>query len=76
VFGVNALVSEEQLNEYRLSGQLVRVVRDNIEKNDVLGIVVAWDDESVMIRKRTRRVVKLSRKYEYIDATQERPIIG
>lgn len=70
------MVSTEQLNEYRLSGQQVRVVRDNIEQNDVVGIVVAWDDESVMIRKRTRRVVKLSRKYVYIDADAERPVIG
>lgn len=69
------MISEEQLNAYRLSGQQVRVVRDNIEKNDVIGIVVAWDDESVMIRKRTRRVVKLSRKYEYIDINAERPTI-
>lgn len=69
------LISEEQLNEFRLSGQQVRVVRDNMEQNDVIGIVVAWDDESVMIRKRTRRVVKLSRKYIYIDATLERPVI-
>lgn len=70
------MVTEEQLNAFRLSGQLVRVVRDNMEQNDVLGIVVAWDDETVMIRKRTRRVVKLSRKYKYIDATLERPTIG
>ena len=70
------MVSNEQLNEFRLSGQQVRVVRDNMEQNDVLGIVVAWDDESVMIRKRTRRVVKLSRKYVYIDASEQRPVIG
>lgn len=67
------MVTEEQLDAFRRSGELVRVVRDNMENNDVKGIVVAWDDESVMIRKPSKRVVKLSRTYKYIAANQERP---
>lgn len=66
------MVSEEQLDEYRQSGETVRVIRDELEMNDVLGIVVAWDDESVLVRKRSRRVVKLSRSYRYIPISEER----
>lgn len=72
------MISEEQLDEYRLSGETVRVVRDEIESNDVKGIVVAWDDSSVMIRKPSRRVVKLSRGYLYQPVSEERrsPLAG
>ncbi|MCR2803778.1 hypothetical protein [Paenibacillus soyae] len=66
------MVSEEQLDAFRLSGETVRVVRDEMEINDVLGIVVAWDETSVVIRKPSRRVVKLSREYRYMPATDER----
>jgi len=66
------MVSEEQLDRFRLSGETVRVVRDEIESNDVLGIVVAWDEETVVIRKASRRVVKLSRAYRYMAATEQR----
>lgn len=67
------LISEEQLNQYRLSGEKVRVVRDELEMNDVIGIVVAWDDSSVVVRRPNRRVVKLSRIYSIALATEERP---
>lgn len=66
------MVSEEQLDAFRLSGETVRVVRDEMEINDVLGIIVAWDDSSVVIRKPSRRVVKLSREYRFIPAAEER----
>lgn len=66
------MVSEEQLEAYRQSGESVRVVRDEIEANDVLGIVVAWDETTVLVRKRSRRVVKLSRSYRYIPISEER----
>lgn len=66
------MVSEEQLDAFRVSGETVRVVRDEIEANDVLGIVVAWDESSVVIRKPSRRVVKLSRSYRYIPASEDR----
>lgn len=69
------MVSEQQLDAFRQSGELVRVVRDNLESNDVQGIVVAWDNEIVMLRKRSKRVVKLSRTYTYIAASEERPNI-
>ncbi|GIO30219.1 MULTISPECIES: hypothetical protein [Paenibacillus] len=59
------MITDEQLNHYRLSGEMVRVVRDGIEDNDVKGIVVAWDDEHVLIRRRNRKVVKLDRNYIY-----------
>lgn len=59
------MISDERLNELRLSGDRVRVVRDDLESNDVTGIVVAWDPEHVIIRRRNRRVVKLDRSYSY-----------
>ncbi|WP_219837853.1 hypothetical protein [Paenibacillus sp. R14(2021)] len=66
------MITEQQLDQYRIEGTPVRVVRDNIESNDVLGIVVAWDADSVVIRKRSRRVVKLSRSYIYEPVTAPR----
>ena len=66
------MISEEQLDRYRVEGTQLRVVRDNIEINDVLGIVVAWDADSVVIRKRSRKVVKLSRSYIYEPVTSPR----
>lgn len=59
------MISDEELNALRLSGEKVRVVRDELESNDVKGIVVAWDDEQVLIRRQNRRVVKLDRNYSY-----------
>ena len=59
------MITDEQLDELRLSGERVRVIRDNIESNDVNGYVVAWDAEHVIIRRRNRRVVKLDRRYIY-----------
>ncbi|OBZ16597.1 MULTISPECIES: hypothetical protein [Bacillales] len=66
------MVSEEQLDQFRVSGVTVRVVRDAMEANDVHGIVVAWDESSVVIRRPSRRVVKLSRIYSYAPASEER----
>ncbi|BCG58740.1 hypothetical protein [Paenibacillus sp. URB8-2] len=59
------MISDEQLNEYRLSGEKVRVVRDALESNDVIGIVIAWDGSQVMVRRPNRRVVKLDRNYMF-----------
>lgn len=69
------MITEEQLDAFRQSGETVRVVRDGLEMNDVLGIVVAWDESSVVVRKPSRRVVKLSRSYLYVPASQERPVL-
>ena len=68
------IIDEEVLNQYRLSGEKVRVIRDEMEQNDVIGIVVAWDEESVMIRRQNRRVVKLSRVYLIEPASEPRSL--
>lgn len=72
VRGGGRLVNEEQLDRFRISGETVRIIRDELETNDVLGIVVAWDDSAVVIRRPNRRVVKLSRSYHYMSASEER----
>ena len=59
------MISDERLDELRLAGDLVRVVRDGLESNDIIGFVVAWDPQHVIIRRRNRRVVKLDRNYSY-----------
>lgn len=59
------MISDEQLDTYRLENTLLRVVRDADSANDVKGIVVAWDDKTVMIRKPNRRLVKLDRRYHF-----------
>lgn len=59
------MISDTELDALRLSGEKVRVVRDEMESNDVKGIVVAWDGEQVLIRRQNRRVVKLDRGYSY-----------
>mgnify|MGYP000919391083 FL=1 len=66
------MVSDDTLNEFRLDGVLVRVVRDACEENDVEGMVVAWSDTHVLIRKKNRKVVRLSREYLYQPAHEER----
>ncbi|MFE5319148.1 hypothetical protein ACFQ88_10600 [Paenibacillus sp. NPDC056579] len=66
------MISEEQLDQYRIDGTKLRVVRDADPVNDVKGIVVAWDDTTVMIRKQNRRIVKLDRRYHYQPFTEER----
>ncbi|ACT02627.1 hypothetical protein [Paenibacillus sp. JDR-2] len=66
------MISEEQLDQFRQSGEKIRVVRDEMEVNDVVGIVVAWDDATVVIRRHNRRVVRLSRNYRFELASSER----
>nr|WP_208403237.1 hypothetical protein [Paenibacillus sp. BK720] len=60
------------MDRFRQSGEKIRVVRDEMEVNDVVGIVVAWDDSTVVIRRHNRRVVKLSRNYRFELASSER----
>ncbi len=57
------MISEEQLDMLRVNGTKVRVRRDDDPANDVKGIVVAWDDECVLLRKQNRKIVRLSREY-------------
>jgi RNase P/RNase MRP subunit p29 len=59
------MISDELLNEYRVNGTKLRVIRDSEAANDVKGIVVAWDEETVLIRKQNRNVVKLARDYVF-----------
>jgi hypothetical protein len=68
------MMEEAELDRYRVEGTFVRVIRDILEMNDVRGFVVAWDDEYVMIRKRNRRVVKLSRSYAIQPADEPRTV--
>lgn len=69
------MISDEDLNNYRISGEKIRVVRDGLESNDIRGIVLAWDDTQVMIRRPNRRVVKLDRNYIFQPLTEPRPDI-
>ncbi len=64
------MISEQVLEQFRQSGETVRIIRDEMEQNDVYGIIVAWDDTSIMIRRQNRRVVKLSRSYQIEAAGQ------
>ncbi|GFN33872.1 hypothetical protein [Paenibacillus xylaniclasticus] len=66
------MITEEQLDAFRQSGEPVRIVRDAIPANDVYGIVVAWDDKGLVLRKVNKRVVKLSRDYVLERAADER----
>ncbi|RKP54334.1 hypothetical protein D7Z26_13310 [Cohnella endophytica] len=65
-------MNDEQLDRYRQEGIKVRIVRDALELNDVVGIVVAWDDEHVLIRRPNRRVIKVKRGYDMRPATEPR----
>lgn len=66
------MITDEQLDVYRVNGIKVRVVRDSEPENDVRGHIVAWDDETVMVRKSNRKIVKLSRVYKYQPTGQDR----
>lgn len=66
-------MNDEQLNQYREEGTRIRIVRDALEQNDVVGIVVAWDDEYVLIRRPNRRVIKVKRGYLVQPASEPRP---
>lgn len=68
------MITEEQLDAFRQSGEPVRVVRDGLAANDVYGIIVAWDDSSLVLRKVNKRVVKLSRDYTLERAADERGV--
>ncbi|WP_248924956.1 hypothetical protein [Paenibacillus hamazuiensis] len=70
------MISDEQLDQYRLDGTLLRVIRDANPDNDVRGIVVAWDDEHVVIRKRNKNMVKLKRSYRYQPYSEPRSTEG
>jgi len=66
------VMTDEELDAWRIAGTTVRIVRDALEENDVIGLVVAWDDKDVLIRKPNRRVVKVSRSYRIQPADEPR----
>ncbi|MHA0857955.1 hypothetical protein [Paenibacillus sp. CMAA1364] len=66
------MISDEELDAFRVKGEKVRVVRDSMQENDIRGIVVAWDATQVMIRRPNRNVVKLDRNYIYHLASEPR----
>ncbi|PWV90978.1 hypothetical protein DFQ01_13928 [Paenibacillus cellulosilyticus] len=68
------MITEEQLDAFRQSGEPVRIVRDGLAANDVYGIIVAWDDSSLVLRKINKRVVKLSRDYTLERAADDRSV--
>lgn len=65
-------MTDEQLDQFRIEGTKVRVVRDALEMNDVVGTVLAWDDEHMLIRRPSRKVVKVKRGYELQLASEPR----
>jgi RNase P/RNase MRP subunit p29 len=67
------LITDEQLDAYRIEGIKVRIVRDADPANDIRGLIVAWDDESIVVRRPNRKVVKLSRNYLVQPASEKRP---
>ncbi|WP_438349794.1 hypothetical protein ACP8HI_03720 [Paenibacillus sp. FA6] len=66
------MISDEELDAFRVKGEKVRVVRDSIASNDIRGIVVAWDADQVLVRRPNRNVVKLDRNYIYQLAKEPR----
>ncbi|MDF2721608.1 MAG: hypothetical protein K0Q59_1283 [Paenibacillus sp.] len=59
------MITEEELDAYRVEGVKIRIVRDADPMNDVRGI-------SVMVRRPNRKIVKLSREYAIQRADQPR----
>lgn len=66
------MISDDQLDKYRIEGTKLRVIRDSEEANDIKGYVMAWNDTTVMIKKQNRRVLKLDRNYQYQPLSEER----
>jgi len=65
-------MDDQTLDRFRVEGTKVRIIRDALEQNDVIGYVVAWDHEKVLIRKPNRRVLLLSRRYRIQPADEPR----
>lgn len=66
------MISDETLDRYRQEGVKIRVERDADPANDVKGIVVAWDEDTVLLRKQNRKLLKLPREYRYVPDAEER----
>ncbi len=70
------LITDDLLENWRLKGELVRVIRDVNIENDVIGLVAAWNDQQLLIRKRNKKVVELARSYYIQSASAERKVDG
>lgn len=66
------MVTDEELNRFRLSGEKIRVQRDSDPQNDVRGVIIAWDEKYVILRKPNRNLLKLPRYYIYSPARIKR----
>lgn len=66
------MITDEQLDKFRIEGTLIRVIRDQNEENDIRGFIIAWDDELIALRKRNRKIMRLSRNYTYQPASEPR----
>ncbi|MEY4480446.1 MAG: hypothetical protein RLZZ267_1124 [Bacillota bacterium] len=65
---------DNQLDEWRRDGVKVRVVRDANPDNDIRGIVIAWNESDVLVRKQNRKVVKVAKTYHFQADDQPREL--
>ncbi|MEX2104636.1 MAG: hypothetical protein WD907_04810 [Bacilli bacterium] len=68
----SSLPSDETLDKLRQDQAIVRVVRDSYESNDVIGKIMGWDDEVLLIRKERGTVLKVKRMYPVQDSMEPR----
>ncbi len=68
----SSLPSDETLDKFRQGQAIVRVIRDSYESNDVIGKIMGWDDEVLLIRKERGTVLKVKRIYPVKEATEPR----
>ncbi|WP_028592179.1 hypothetical protein [Paenibacillus massiliensis] len=67
------MISEEELDALRVAGSKVRVIRDGVKANDVVGTVLAWDDQDILIRRPNRNVARVPRTYTVQLFSEPRP---
>lgn len=65
---------DNRLDEWRREGTKVRIVRDANPDNDIRGIVIAWNETDVLVRKQNRKVVKMARAYHFQPDDQPREL--
>lgn len=65
---------DNRLDEWRRDGVKVRIVRDANPDNDIRGIVIAWNETDVLVRKQNRKVVKLAKTYHFQEDDQPRKV--
>jgi hypothetical protein len=62
-------MTDEQLDRLRQDGTTVRVLRDDDPTFQLRGIVVAWDETTVLLRKQNRNVLKVPRDCHFVAVT-------